>query len=224
MAIKRVHYKKIIFAERNVSFQSVPKMSSIYPVIMKNVKPLPTLVIKSGSALREIERKNTVLEGALPDNNYFRLHMGLSGLSPCLDLILINRLKLKAGSGKDIFGKVYEYCLRQFALKDTKKCAQWAFIMENVKQPDLSIKIDPALHEIKRKNPALEGALPDNYHFRLHMTSSGLSSLLELINGMEIQVSGDKDIFVKVYEYCLRRFALKERGVLNAPYRCFPAL
>lgn len=90
------------------------------------------------------------------------------------------------------------------------ECARWAFIMENAKQADIAIKIDTALHEIEVKNPALEGALPDNYYSRLHMDPSGLSSLLDLINGLELQVGGDRDVFGKVYEYCLRQFALKE--------------
>ncbi len=88
--------------------------------------------------------------------------------------------------------------------------ARWNYIMQNAKQPDIAIKIDTALHEIEQKNPALEGALPDNYYSRLHMDPSGLSSLLDLINGLELQVGGDKDVFGKVYEYCLRQFALKE--------------
>ena len=90
------------------------------------------------------------------------------------------------------------------------ECARWSFIMENAKQPDIAIIIDTALHEIEMKNPTLAGALPDNYYSRLHMDPSGLSSLLDLINGIELQVGGDKDIFGKVYEYCLRQFALKE--------------
>lgn len=90
------------------------------------------------------------------------------------------------------------------------ECARWAYIMKNAKQPDIAIKIDTALHEIEMKNPALAGALPDNYYSRLHMDPSGLSSLLDLINGLELQVGGDRDVFGKVYEYCLRQFALKE--------------
>ena len=90
------------------------------------------------------------------------------------------------------------------------ECARWDFIMKNAKQPDIAINIDTALHEIEMKNPALEGALPDNYYSRLHMDPSGLSSLLDLINGIDLQVGGDKDVFGKVYEYCLRQFALKE--------------
>ena len=90
------------------------------------------------------------------------------------------------------------------------ECARWEYIMQNAKQPDIAIKIDTALHEIESKNKTLAGALPDNYYSRLHMDPSGLSSLLDLINGIELQVGGDKDIFGKVYEYCLRNFALME--------------
>ena len=85
-----------------------------------------------------------------------------------------------------------------FYMKDNvfyiPECARWAYIMENAKQADIAIKIDTALHEIEMKNPALEGALPDNYYSRLHMDPSGLSSLLDLINGLELQVGGDKDV------------------------------
>ena len=90
------------------------------------------------------------------------------------------------------------------------ECARWKFIMENAKQPDIAIKIDTALHEIEMKNPALEGALPDNYYSRLHMDPSGLSSLLDLMNTLKLEVDGDKDVFGRVYQYCLRQFALKE--------------
>lgn len=90
------------------------------------------------------------------------------------------------------------------------ECARWSFIMENAKQSDIAIKIDTALHEIEMKNPTLEGALPDNYYSRLHMDPSGLSSLLDLINNLTLEIGEDKDVFGKVYEYCLRQFALKE--------------
>lgn len=90
------------------------------------------------------------------------------------------------------------------------ECARWTYIMENAKQNDIAIKIDTALHEIEAKNPTLAGALPDNYYSRLHMDPSGLSSLIDLVNGIQLQVGGDKDVFGKVYEYCLRNFALME--------------
>jgi len=88
--------------------------------------------------------------------------------------------------------------------------ARWSFIMERSKQPDIAVTIDTALHEIEKKNKALQGALPDNYYSRLRMDPSGLSSLLDLINGVELKVDGDKDVFGRVYEYCLLQFAIQE--------------
>ena len=90
------------------------------------------------------------------------------------------------------------------------ECARWEFIMKNAKQPDIAIKIDTALHEIETKNASLKGALPDNYYSRLHLDSGCLSSLLDLINGIDLQKEKDKDVFGRVYEYCLKEFALKE--------------
>lgn len=87
---------------------------------------------------------------------------------------------------------------------------RWSYIMENAKQADIAIKIDTALHEIEAKNTALAGALPDNYYSRLHIDSGALSALLDLINQVDLQKEDDKDVFGRVYEYCLTQFALKE--------------
>ena len=45
--------------------------------------------------------------------------------------------------------------------------SRWSFIMENAKQDDIALKIDTALYTIEKTNPALKGALPDNYYSRL---------------------------------------------------------
>ena len=90
------------------------------------------------------------------------------------------------------------------------ECARWPYIMQNAKQPDIAIKIDTALHEIESKNAALAGALPDNYYSRLHLDVNCLSTLLDLINRIDLQKEQDKDVFGRVYEYCLKNFALKE--------------
>lgn len=42
--------------------------------------------------------------------------------------------------------------------------SRWSFIMENAKQDDIALKIDTALYTIEKANPALKGALPDNYY------------------------------------------------------------
>ena len=46
--------------------------------------------------------------------------------------------------------------------------SRWKYIMENAKQDDIALKIDTALFTIEKTNPALKGALPDNYYSRLH--------------------------------------------------------
>ena len=90
------------------------------------------------------------------------------------------------------------------------ECARWNYLMENAKQPDIAIKIDTALHEIEKINPTLEGTLPDNYYSRLHMDPSTLASLMDHMNSIRLQAGEDKDVFGRVYEYCLRNFALRE--------------
>ena len=50
---------------------------------------------------------------------------------------------------------------------------------------------------LKSKNPALEGALPDNYYSRLHMDPSGLSSLLDLINGLDFRSAATRTFLAR---------------------------
>ena len=60
--------------------------------------------------------------------------------------------------------------------------SRWQYIIENAKQDDLALKIDTALYTIEKNNPALKGALPDNYYSRLHIDPAKLASLLDEIN------------------------------------------
>lgn len=87
--------------------------------------------------------------------------------------------------------------------------SRWSFIMENAKQDDIALKIDTALYMIEKANPALKGALPDNYYSRLHIDTAKLASLLDEIDKIN---TGDKenDIIGRVYEYFLSKFALAE--------------
>ena len=87
--------------------------------------------------------------------------------------------------------------------------SRWSFIMENAKQDDIALKIDTALYTIENANPALKGALPDNYYSRLHIDTAQLASLLDEIDKIN---TGDKekDIIGRVYEYFLSKFALAE--------------
>lgn len=88
--------------------------------------------------------------------------------------------------------------------------SRWAYIMVNSKQNDIALKIDTALSTIEKKNPALKGALPDNYYSRLGMDVSKLSSLLDEINNIDITKDKEQDIIGRVYEFFLSKFAIAE--------------
>ena len=53
--------------------------------------------------------------------------------------------------------------------------SRWKYIIENAKQDDIALKIDTALYTIEKNNPALKGALPDNYYSRLHIDTAKAS-------------------------------------------------
>lgn len=165
---------------------------------VKEQKPIEQILWDAANKLR----------GKIEPAEYKHVVLSMIFLKYANDRFDAHREQMKA-NGQEAFLE-----MMPFYTKDNifyiPECARWAYIMQNAKQPDIAIKIDTALHEIEAKNPALDGALPDNYYSRLHMDPSGLSSLIDLINGIQLQVDGDKDVFGKVYEYCLRQFALKE--------------
>ncbi|QDP86737.1 SAM-dependent DNA methyltransferase (plasmid) [Chryseobacterium sp. SNU WT5] len=88
--------------------------------------------------------------------------------------------------------------------------ARWSFIMQQAKQPDIALKIDTALFTIEQNNPALKGALPDNYFSRLGLDVSKLSALLDTINQINTIADREHDLVGRVYEYFLSKFALAE--------------
>lgn len=87
--------------------------------------------------------------------------------------------------------------------------SRWSYIIEHAKQDDIALKIDTALYNIEKSNPALKGALPDNYYSRLHIDTAKLASLLDEINRMNTD-DEENDIIGRVYEYFLSKFALAE--------------
>lgn len=87
--------------------------------------------------------------------------------------------------------------------------SRWSYIMENAKQDDIALKIDTALYTIEKNNPALKGALPDNYYSRLNIDTAKLASLLDEIDKIDTS-DEENDIIGRVYEYFLGKFALAE--------------
>ncbi len=88
--------------------------------------------------------------------------------------------------------------------------SRWAYIIKNSKQNDIALKIDTALHTVEKNNPALKGALPDNYFSRLQLEVSKLSALLDTINNIDTIKDKEQDIVGRVYEYFLKKFAIAE--------------
>jgi len=90
------------------------------------------------------------------------------------------------------------------------KESRWDYIVTNSKQPNLSLIVDTALSKLEETNESLKGALPDNYYSRLSLEVNNLSSLIDIINNLDTIRDSNEDIIGRVYEYFLKKFALKE--------------
>ena len=92
--------------------------------------------------------------------------------------------------------------------------ARWSYIGQHMKQDDIAVKIDTALHTVEKHNPSLKGALPDNYFTRLGLVTSKLASLIDTINNIETAANecdmSEEDLVGRVYEYFLGKFAASE--------------
>jgi type I restriction enzyme M protein len=104
--------------------------------------------------------------------------------------------------------------------------ARWSYIQQQMKQDDIAVKIDSALHTVEKNNPSLKGALPDNYFSRLGLVTSKLASLIDTINNIDTAANecdmSEEDLVGRVYEYFLGKFAASEGkggGVLVKPNR-----
>ena len=106
----------MFYTQDNVFF--IPEQSR-WNYLMENSKQ-GDIALKIDTALNEIEKKNPSLSGALPDNYYSRLNLGKGILGQLLDKFndKLNKDNLK--QDKDIFGRVYEYCLKKFAISEGK--------------------------------------------------------------------------------------------------------
>jgi len=88
--------------------------------------------------------------------------------------------------------------------------ARWSFIKKHAKQNDIAVKLDTALATIEKNNKALKGALPDNYFSRLGLEASKLAALIDTINNIHTTKDKEQDVVGRIYEYFLRKFAIKE--------------
>ena len=90
---------------------------SRWSYIIKNAKQ-NDIALKIDTALNTIEKNNPVLKGALPDNYFSRIGLDKTKLGSLLDSI--NDIDTIKDKEQDIVGRVYEYFLGKFALKEGK--------------------------------------------------------------------------------------------------------
>lgn len=85
--------------------------------IRKNAKQ-NNLALIIDTALHTIEKDNPSLQGALPDNYFSRLNLDRTKLASLIDKI--SEIDTVKDDSTDIVGRVYEYFLSKFALKEGK--------------------------------------------------------------------------------------------------------
>lgn len=148
------------------------------------------------------------LRGSVDPSEYKHVVLGLIFLKFASDKFEERREQL-IDEGKEKYVEMRDF----YNMKNVfflEEISRWSYISKNAKQNDLALKIDTALHTIEKDNPSLKGALPDNYFSRLGLERAKLASLVDKINEINTLEDEAQDIIGRVYEYFLRKFAIKE--------------
>jgi type I restriction enzyme M protein len=148
------------------------------------------------------------LRGSVEPSEYKHVVLGLIFLKFASDKFEERRKDL-IDEGKEKYMEMKEF----YNMKNVfflPEASRWSYIIKNAKQADIALKIDTALHTAEKNNPALKGALPDNYFSRLNLDPSKLAALLDTINNIDTIKDKQTDIVGRVYEYFLSKFALAE--------------
>lgn len=165
-------------------------------------------ITKSKSIEETLWDSANKLRGSVESAEYKHIVLSLIFLKFAGDTFEERKQELIA-DGKEQFTEMVEFYTMKnvFYLPEE---ARWSYIMQQAKQPDIALKIDTALFTIEQNNPALKGALPDNYFSRLGLDVSKLSALLDTINQINTIADREHDLVGRVYEYFLSKFALAE--------------
>lgn len=148
------------------------------------------------------------LRGSVEPAEYKHVVLGLIFLKFASDKFEERKKELIA-EGKEKYVEMKDfYTMKNVFFLD--EISRWIYIIKNAKQNDISLKIDTALNTIEKNNPALKGALPDNYFSRLALDKTKLASLLDTVNEIDTIKDNGQDVIGRVYEYFLGKFALKE--------------
>ena len=165
-------------------------------------------ILKEKSIEETLWQSCDKLRGSVEPAEYKHAVLGLIYLKFASDKFEQRRKELIA-EGKEKYVEMKDF----YAMKNVfylDEISRWSFIIKNAKQNDISLKIDTALNTIEKNNPALKGALPDNYFSRLALDKTKLASLLDTINDIDTLNGNGQDVIGRVYEYFLGKFALKE--------------
>ena len=148
------------------------------------------------------------LRGSVEPSEYKHVVLSLIFLKYAFDRFVERRNELIA-EGKEAFvdQSVFYNAKNVFYLSEVSR---WDNLMENEKQNDIAIKIDAALAQVEKDNPALKGALPSNYYSGLGLDRTKLASLLDVIGKIDTQKDKEHDLIGRVYEYFLGKFAIAE--------------
>jgi len=89
--------------------------------------------------------------------------------------------------------------------------ARWDHIRENAKSPDIGTVIDETMVAIEKENPDLKGVLPKQFA-RPTLNKTMLGEIVDLISNIDLteDKNGSQDVFGRVYEYFIGRFASAE--------------
>jgi len=120
------------------------------------------------------------LRGTVEPSEYKHVVLGLIFLKFASDKFEERRKELLA-EGKEKYLEMVEF----YTMKNVfylPEVSRWSYLMENARQNDIALKIDTALFTVEKNNPALKGALPDNYYSRLNLDVAKLASLLSTIH------------------------------------------
>tara|TARA_R110001583_G_scaffold195148_1_gene369698 strand:- start:10654 stop:12234 length:1581 start_codon:yes stop_codon:yes gene_type:complete len=173
----------------------------------KNSKPIPTASFEQN--LWDTANK---LRGSVESSEYKHVVLSLIFLKFISDKFEAQRTSLVEQGMGDYVEQI------EFYAKDNvfflPEQARWSYIQQQMKQDDIAVKIDTALHTVEKNNPSLKGALPDNYFSRLGLVSSKLASLIDTINNIDTAANecdlSEEDLVGRVYEYFLGKFAASE--------------
>ncbi len=116
------------------------------------------------------------LRGSVEPSEYKHVVLALIFLKFASDKFEVRKKELIA-EGKEKYLEMKEF----YNMKNVfflPEIARWSFIIQNAKQDDIALKIDTALHTIEKNNPALKGALPDNYFSRIGLDKNKIGCLI----------------------------------------------